>query len=97
MNLAQTGVLGFGDASLLPTQRESMELIDLPLADGEVDVVLAAENQLIWLYLDGQRIQPEMALTDTDPVAGDMFLWVFLSANHDANCTLENVRIWSLD
>jgi hypothetical protein len=42
-------------------------------------------------------VQLDIPIIDDNPVAGDLYLWVYLSALHESTCHFENVQVWSLD
>jgi serine/threonine protein kinase len=97
INTTQSGVLGFGSASLLPNNTESLTMMESPLDGDSVEVALLVVDEEVQLYLDGEAVQSDMVLEDPEPVSGSLFTWLFLSGPHDAACHLDNLRVWSLD
>ena len=84
----------------LPSNPEALSMMDGPSTADAVDVGLLVVGEQVRFYLDGEEVQTDLTLEDTDPAPGTLFGWVFLSSNHAATChleNLENLRVWSLD
>lgn len=96
VDLTSSNFLAFGDAQSAPANPTFIgQLGDAPLEQVELLVIGHGEN--ITVVLDGEILELETPVVDDDPVAGDLYLWVYLSALHESTCQFENVQVWSLD
>jgi hypothetical protein len=96
IDLTASNFLMFGTAQTNPSNPEFSGRL---AADGldSLQLLVIANDGSAEIALNGVMVQLDIPIIDDNPVAGDLYLWVYLSALHESTCHFENVQVWSLD